>query len=58
MGIIRFNDEEIFGTDSSEYEILFSAAQEAALVEGAAVEIGTRRGGSAKMMIEIGRAHV
>lgn len=52
MGIIRFNDEEVFTTDSSEYEILAAAAAAVKGVEGAIVEIGTRRGGSAKMIID------
>ena len=53
MGIIRFNDEEVFGTDSQEYEILWNAALELKNdTPGAVVEIGTRRGGSAKMIID------
>ena len=52
MGIIRFNDEEVFNTDSSEYEILINATSKIKGVEGAVVEIGTRRGGSAKMMMD------
>ena len=52
MGIIRFSDEEVFGTDSQEYDILRDAAREAAQVPGAAIEIGTRRGGSAKMIMD------
>ena len=28
MGIIRLSDEEVFGTDSQEYEILVNAALE------------------------------
>ena len=64
MGIIRFSDEEVFGTDSQEYDILIEAASQAKNVPGAAIEIGTRRGGSAKMIMDsmrdgkIGRAHV
>lgn len=52
MGIIRLSDEEVFGTDSQEYEILYNAAKNIKGVEGAVVEIGTRRGGSAKMIID------
>jgi hypothetical protein len=52
MGIIRLSDEEVFGTDSSEYEILYSGAKSIVGVPGAVVEIGTRRGGSAKMIID------
>lgn len=51
MGIIRFSDEEVFATDSQEYEILVNAAKRVN-VPGAIVEIGTRRGGSAKMIID------
>lgn len=52
MGIIRLSDEEVFGTDSQEYEILFNAAKNIKGVEGAVIEIGTRRGGSAKIIID------
>jgi len=52
MGVIRFSDEEVFATDSQEYEILFNAAKKIKGVEGAVVEIGTRRGGSAKIIID------
>ena len=54
MAIIRFSDDEVFSTDSSEYEILFNGALKVGQtgVKGAAVEIGTRRGGSAKMIID------
>ena len=53
MGIIRFSDEEVFSVDSSEYEILVNAVAELKPeVPGAVVEIGTRRGGSAKLIID------
>jgi len=52
MGIIRFSDEEVFNTDSSEYEILYNGALAVKDLAGGAVEIGTRRGGSAKMIID------
>jgi hypothetical protein len=52
MGIIRFSDEEVFGVDSSEYEILFNAAKNIKGVPGGVVEIGSRRGGSAKIIID------
>jgi hypothetical protein len=52
MTIIRFSDEEVFGTDSQEYEILVNAVAKVGNTEGAIVEIGTRRGGSAKMIID------
>lgn len=53
MGIIRFSDEEVFGVDSSEYEILAEATQAIVGVPGAIVEIGTRRGGSAKLIMDV-----
>lgn len=52
MAIIRFSDEEVFDTDSQQYEILWNAAANIKGVEGAVVEIGTRRGGSAKIIID------
>lgn len=52
MAIIRFSDEEVFDTDSQQYEILWNAASKIKGVEGAVVEIGTRRGGSAKIIID------
>ena len=51
MGIIRFSTEEVFGTDSSEYEVLVNAAKKVA-VPGIVAEVGTRRGGSAVMMMD------
>lgn len=52
MSIIRFATEEVFDTDSSEYDILHNAAKAIKDVEGAVVEIGTRRGGSAKIIMD------
>ena len=52
MSIVRFNLEDVFQTDSSEYEILQAGALAIKGVEGAVVEIGTRRGGSAKIIID------
>src|SRR3974390_2533119 len=52
MAIIRFNTEEVFDTDSQEYEVLINAARQIKNVEGAVLEIGTRRGGSAKMIMD------
>jgi hypothetical protein len=52
MGIIRLSDEEVFGVDSQEYEILWNAAKNIKGVDGAVVEIGTRRGGSAKIIVD------
>jgi len=53
MSMIRFSTEEVFATDSQEYEVLMNAAAQIANVEGAVIEIGTRRGGSAKMIIDV-----
>lgn len=53
MAMIRFSTEEVFDTDSQEYDILANAALELGMnVPGAIVEIGTRRGGSAKIIID------
>jgi len=53
MAMIRFSDEEVFGVDSQEYEILANAALELGRnTPGAIVEIGTRRGGSAKIIMD------
>jgi cephalosporin hydroxylase len=52
MSIIRFSTEEVFGTDSQEYEVLVNAVSRVN-VPGAVVEIGTRRGGSAKIIIDV-----
>lgn len=52
MAIIRFSDEEVFGVDSQEYEILVNAVAHVGHTPGAIVEIGTRRGGSAKLIID------
>ena len=52
MGVIRFSDEEVFGVDSQEYEVLINAAAKIGKTPGAVIEIGTRRGGSMKMIID------
>lgn len=52
MGVIRFSDEEVFGVDSQQYDILVNAVKDIGDTEGAIVEIGTRRGGSAKIIID------
>jgi len=52
MAVIRFNPDDVFGTDSSEYEILTNAVPKIKGIEGAVIELGTRRGGSAKMIID------
>lgn len=52
MSIIRFSDEEVFDCDSSEYEILHRGVLACKGTDGAIVEIGTRKGGSAKIIID------
>lgn len=52
MTMIRLNPDEVFSTDSSEYEILVNGVIKTKGVEGAVLEIGSRRGGSAKMIID------
>jgi cephalosporin hydroxylase len=52
MGVIRFSDGDVFNTDSQEYQILYNAARQIKGVPGAVVEIGTRMGGSAKLIID------
>lgn len=52
MAIIRLSTEEVFGVDSQEYDILWDAAKKIKGTDGAIVEIGTRRGGSAKLIID------
>lgn len=52
MGVIRLFTEEVFDTDSQEYEVLVNAVNQIRGVSGAVVEIGTRRGGSAKMIMD------
>lgn len=50
--IIRINPDEIFNTDSRDYHILEHAAKCIKNTEGAVVEIGTRQGGSARIIID------
>ncbi len=52
MSIIRFSDEEVFSTDGKYYEILTEAVKLVGDTPGIALEIGTRRGGSAKMIMD------
>ena len=52
MTVIRFNPDDVFSTDSSEYEILVNGVVKVKDVEGAILEIGSRRGGSAKMIMD------
>lgn len=52
MSIIRFNVDDVFNCDSQEYEVLVNAVNGIKGVEGGIVEIGTRRGGSAKLIID------
>jgi hypothetical protein len=52
MSIVTFNTDDIFTTDSGEYEILEDAVKMVKGVPGAILEIGSRRGGSAKIIID------
>lgn len=52
MTVIRLYTNEVFQTDSQEYDILFNAAKAIKDTKGNVVEIGTRRGGSAKIIID------
>ena len=52
MSIIRLDTDEVFSKDSIEYEILVEAVKKAKGVEGGIVEIGTRGGGSAKLIMD------
>lgn len=52
MAIIRLNTDDVFGTDSTDYHVLINACKAVKDVDGAVVEIGTRRGGSAKIMMD------
>jgi hypothetical protein len=52
MSIIRFSTDEVFNTDSSEYEILANACLRVKDIPGAILELGTRRGGSAKLIMD------
>ena len=50
--MIRFSTDEVFETDSQEYEILYNAVKKVGTATGSVVEIGTRRGGSMKIIID------
>ena len=52
MAVIRLSDEEVFSTDSGDYELLHNACIATKDVPGIVIEIGTRRGGSAKIMMD------
>jgi cephalosporin hydroxylase len=52
MSVIRINVDDAFSTDSYEYEILQEAVSQIGDTPGAIVEIGTRRGGSARIIID------
>ena len=52
MSIIRLNLNDTFQVDSTEYEILVEAANKINGVPGAVLEIGSRRGGSAVIMMD------
>lgn len=52
MKITITSDEPVLPTDSTEYELLISAATEAARIYGAGAEIGVRRGGGSRMIMD------
>lgn len=52
MSVIRLNTSDFFDVDSIEYEVLVDAIIDIKGVPGAVLELGTRRGGSAKLMID------
>lgn len=52
MSIIRFSTDEVFNTDSSEYDILANACLKIKNIPGGILELGTRRGGSAKLIMD------
>lgn len=52
MSLVRFNTDLIFDVDSIEYEILIDSVLAIKDVPGALVEIGTRKGGSTKYIID------
>lgn len=57
MAYFRFNTEEVFDIDSTEYDLLIDSVLDIKNVPGAIVEIGTRKGGSTKYMIDTLRAN-
>jgi cephalosporin hydroxylase len=52
MSVVRFFLDDLFTTDSAEYEILHRAVLACKDTPGAIVEIGTRMGGSARIIID------
>jgi hypothetical protein len=52
MGIVRLNPEEVLVVDGRDYDVLDRAVDHVLDVEGAIVEIGTRLGGSVKLIID------
>ena len=51
MGLTIYNND-ILPTDSAEYDLLIAAAREGAKVEGMGCEIGLRRGGGSRMIMD------
>lgn len=52
MKLTIYDNEGLMPTDSSEYELLREAASMGAKIEGASCEIGVRRGGGSRMIME------
>lgn len=52
MSLTIYSNEGILPTDSTEYELLIAAATEAAKVEGMSCELGLRRGGGTRMILD------
>lgn len=52
MGLVIYDAGGMLPTDSAEYELLIGAAREASRVEGMGCEIGLRRGGGSRMIMD------
>lgn len=52
MKLTIYSSEGILPTDSTEYELLIAAAKEASKVEGMSCELGLRRGGGTRMILD------
>lgn len=52
MGLTIYDAGSMLPTDSAEYELLIAAAEEASSVPGMGCEIGVRRGGGSRMIMD------
>lgn len=52
MGLTIYTETGMLPTDSTEYELLIAAAEEASRVEGMSCELGLRRGGGTRMILD------